>query len=334
MQKLKIGLIGFGSWLRNAYLPALTYDGRAVITAVTASSEKTRQCAHQILGDDVIVYDNYEELLSGAELDAVMIAVPDRVHQAALTAAIEAGIPVFYEPPLSDTRERIKTMTERLITAPQLTFAHLELCFHPGIAQAVTMIEKKTIGLLQNVTITLHADWGCPSDSDLCLIDRMSCWYVQILNRIMDSIPKRVMVLDGYGNTGRMQSTSMGIYDYDGVWGIIKANVNCPEDESILIEISGDEGDISINYFTGELRFRSRQHPEWSVIDSSPLKPYANWPAVRETVSAFLDLAERKEAGSGNAKEVAQLSLIGLAADESKDTGTWADIKQLSCLQR
>lgn len=39
-RKIKIGLIGFGSWVRRAHLPALEYDGRAIITAAAAATEK------------------------------------------------------------------------------------------------------------------------------------------------------------------------------------------------------------------------------------------------------------------------------------------------------
>jgi predicted dehydrogenase len=163
MSKLRVGLIGFGAWVRTAYLPALQYDGRAVITAVTAATEKTRQRAYEILSNDVSVFDSYEALLRYGELDAVMIAMPDDTHQAALSAALERGIPIFYEPPISHLRDQIPVMVNRLLAASQVTFAHLELCFHPGIKRAVALIESDTIGLLQNVTMTLHADWDVPS---------------------------------------------------------------------------------------------------------------------------------------------------------------------------
>lgn len=329
MEKLRMGLIGFGSWGKEAYLPALHYDGRAVVTAVTAATEKTRRYAQQALGDAVEVFDSYEELLRRAQIDAVMIAVPDEAHQAALSAAIDSGIAVFYEPPVSHLREQIPVMINRLLAAPQVTFAHLELCFHPGIARAIQLIESDAIGSLQNVTVTLHADWGASKDSDLCLMNRMSCWYVDVLDRITGSVPKRVLVLDGHGGSGRMQAVSTGIYDYNGIWGIFKANVSSPEGVSITIEMVGSKGDICLNYFTDELRYRSLQHREWAIEHCSPLKPHADWPAVRETISAFLDAVIRREPGRGNAKNVAQLNLIGLAADKSKDTGCWVDIERL-----
>lgn len=329
MSKCKIGLIGFGTWTTTAYLPALQCDGRAIITAVTASTEKSRQYARQLLGNDIVLFNNYEELLEQPNLDAIMIAVPDNIHQAALTAALDSGIPVFYEPPISDSPQQIPNMIQRLLAAPQVTYAHLELSFHPAITYAVQLMKLKTIGTIQNVTVTLNADWGRPKDSNICFMNRMSCWYVDLLNKIIGTLPERVLVLDGYGCLGRMQSTSIGIYDYGGIWGIFKANINNPKGVSIYIEIVGDNGEITIDYFTGELRYRSLQFPEWITEHYSALTPHANWPGVRETISTFLDSVISKNTLLGNAQNVAQLNRIGLASEESTDTKTWATIKKL-----
>lgn len=99
---------------------------------------------------------------------------------------------------------------------------------------------------------------------------------------------------------------------------------------SIIIEISGDKGDIYFNYFTGEIRYRNLQHPEWIGEYFSPLKPYADWPGVRETISSFLDSVISGEPNQGNAEAVAQLNLIGLASDKSIDTKGWAEVERVA----
>lgn len=331
MSKLRIGIIGFGSWPKNAYLSALQYDGRAVITSVAAASEKTRRSVHDILGPHIAVFDSYEALLNEGEIDAVMIAVPEKLHQEALTAAIKKGIPVFYEPPIADTREQIAVMIELLLSASQITHANLELGLNPVIAEANNLIAKKTIGFLQNVTLELKANWGREKPGlDLCLINSASCWYVDVINRIIGSIPNRVLLLDGYGIEGRRQTTSTGIFDYNGIWGTLKMNVNSAEKLSISVIISGDEGDIELDLLTGELRYRNLVHTAWIEETHTSLKPYADWPGVRESISTFLDSVVDGKTSPGNAKKVAQLNLIGLAADASKDSGAWAHIKNIT----
>lgn len=329
-KEIKIGLIGFGSWVKRAHLPALEYDGRAKITAAAAATEKTRQEIRGILGEDVRLFESFGELLEKSDADAVMIAVPDEVHEEALSAAIASGKAVFYEPPVSIRRNRIPIIVHSLLSAPQVTCANLELGFHPGFARAADMIKDGEIGALQKVTITLHAGWGSAAGSDVCLINRMSCWYVDVLNRIIGSYPSRVLLLDGNGNPGRMQSVSTAIYDYNGVWGIFQAEVNRKDELSIVVDVTGDEGNICINYFTGAFGFQSVRHPGLRFSYDCPLEPYANYPGVRESVSAFLDAVESGDASQGNAVTVAWLNSIGLAAEESKDTGSWVGVRMLN----
>ena len=35
---IKIGIIGYGSWVKAAYIPALRHDGRAEVVAISARS--------------------------------------------------------------------------------------------------------------------------------------------------------------------------------------------------------------------------------------------------------------------------------------------------------
>lgn len=220
-------------------------------------------------------------------------------------------------------------MSDKILAAKQVTFAHLELGFHPAITRAKELIKNNLIGHLQNISITLHADWGCPDNSDLCLAGRMSCWYIDILNQLADAIPSQVLILDGSGNTGRMQPSSIGIYKYDNVWGIFNANVCCPSGLSLKIDIVGDCGSIYIDYFKGILEWQTVEKPHPVSENISPLKPYADYPGVREAVNSFLDAVSSQNVQKGNAKKVVQLNLIGLAAEESMDTGNWASVKTI-----
>ncbi len=98
MSLIRIGLIGYGKWTRNAYLPALKRDGRAVVTSAAARSESTCRMIENDLGPDVSVFEGFEGLLEGPELDAVFIGVPDFLHESALTAVLDSGLPALYEP--------------------------------------------------------------------------------------------------------------------------------------------------------------------------------------------------------------------------------------------
>ena len=106
MSQIRIGLIGYGGWTRLAFVPALLQHDRVRIVSAAAFSEASQDRIREELGQDVQVYGGFEALLDGPELDAVMMAIPDPVHEAAMNAVLDAGVAAYYEPPLSRLSRR------------------------------------------------------------------------------------------------------------------------------------------------------------------------------------------------------------------------------------
>jgi predicted dehydrogenase len=325
----KIGIIGFGSWVKAAYIPALNYDGRAEIVAISAKSESTLKLIKESFGNTVEIFQDYLDLLKAPNIDAVMIAVPDAKHAEIITAALDSGKAVFYEPPIAHTRKLVPQVIKKLVAATQITHADLELALVPVITKASQFIKEKVIGNTQSVSIRLWSDWGPDPDQDINNIHRLSVWYTHVLNVLMDAIPARVLIMDGHGTPGRRQSQSTGFYDYEGVWGELKVNIDSTEDLAIQIEIVGSEGEMLINLLTGELKLRTKTNPGWNIRNFPAILPYADWPGMHESIKAFLDAVETGILSYANAGVVANLHLIGMAAEESKDTGSWAKVKDL-----
>ncbi|MEM7375371.1 MAG: Gfo/Idh/MocA family oxidoreductase [Bacteroidota bacterium] len=332
MAKIKIGIIGYGAWVKDAYIPALQKDERADIVAISARSEATIQSIKKKFGDRVDVYQGYTDLLASPTIDAVMIAVPDSVHAEAITAALASGKAVFYEPPIAHTRDLIPDIIKKLLAAPQITHADLELALVPAVVKASQLIQRHLIGNVQTASIRLQSNWGPDPHQDINNIHRLSVWYTHVLNVLLDSRPKRVLIMDGYGTEGRRQSQSTGYFDYHGVWGELKVNIDSAEYLTINIEVVGDEGDIQIDVLTGELKTRTKENREWAVECLPAIQPYADWPGMHESISAFLDAVESGVPSFANAHVVANLHLIGLASEESKETGSWAEVKDIKQL--
>ncbi|MBN1292914.1 MAG: Gfo/Idh/MocA family oxidoreductase [Candidatus Latescibacteria bacterium] len=332
MSLIKIGLIGYGSWTRGAYLPALQRDGRGVVVSVAAPSESTRNRIKDDLGPDVSVFENFGKLLAGPKIDAVFIAVPDYSHESTLTAALGSGLPVLYEPPVSNKRNNIQPMLRRLLDAPQITHADTELIYIPVVGRAAELIKNHTLGNMQTANIRLQSSWGPKPGFEISNINHMSTWYVNIFNHILGSNPNRVLMFDGHGVSGHRQSHSAAYYDYNGVWGHIKANIACIGELDMRVELNGDDGDMLINMVTGELRIRTRHNPKWTTESWPALQPYAGLPGMHESVSAFLDAVESGKPTDADAIHIAKLHLIGLAADTSRDNGTWAEIYDIESI--
>ena len=186
MAKIKIGIIGYGSWVKEAYIPGLKHDERAEIVGISVRSETTIKSIKKDFGNSVDIYKGYEDLLASTKIEAVMVAVPDSVHAGAITAALNSGKAVFYEPPIAHTRALIPEIIKKLLAAPQITHADLELALVPAIIKASKLIKKQIIGNIQTASIRLQSSWGTDPNQDINNIARLSVWYTHVLNVLLD----------------------------------------------------------------------------------------------------------------------------------------------------
>jgi Predicted dehydrogenases and related proteins len=99
---VRIGVVGFGlrgSLAREAHRPG----GGSVVTAVCDLSERSRREAAEAF-PDAIVTDDLDALLASG-VDAVMVLTPDDQHARVAVRALDAGVAVFCEKPLSTSIE-------------------------------------------------------------------------------------------------------------------------------------------------------------------------------------------------------------------------------------
>ena len=332
MKKLRAGLAGYGKWTRSAYLPALLDDGRSRVVAAAAPSQATRKRIRAELGSEIEVYQDFESLLIGAGIDFVLLGLPNARHEAALAKAMEAGVPFLYEPPVSDRLERIPSLLRALLSCPTLNHADLELRYAPLIGRASRRIADGAIGDPLVAHIRMNGTWNPRPNAHISLPHALASWYVDALNCVLGKQPRRVLVQDGRGTSGRMQAYALTQLDYGEVWGTFSANISAVDGPETQIEVQGRSGDLVVDLFSEELKLRNRADLRWRVERVPARKPWAGWPGMHECLRSFLDAVQ----GQGHCLDaitMARLHLVGLAAERSIDTGTWAAVQQLEELK-
>ena len=111
MNKIKLGIFGAGSIL-DAYAPAISANSDVceVKAIAVASIEKESARVREKLGDDVEIFEGYQELLDNADIDAVIVNLPHDLHAPATIAAAKAGKNVLCEKVMARTAEECKSM--------------------------------------------------------------------------------------------------------------------------------------------------------------------------------------------------------------------------------
>jgi predicted dehydrogenase len=124
MAPLKVGLVGCGRLAERGWLPALrmaSAGGIAELVALAEPDAGRRAAAAQAAGG-AVAYADWRDLLAGAELDAVVLALPGAAQLEPATAATAAGLAVLVEKPPGGDRAGAEALA-RLSPPPAVGFS-------------------------------------------------------------------------------------------------------------------------------------------------------------------------------------------------------------------
>lgn len=102
MEKIRVGIIGTSWWADAMHLPALAAHPQAKLVAIGGRNPETTQ-AMAARWDIPHVYTQWEEMISQANLDALVVSTANDTHYSISLAALERGIHVLCEKPLALT---------------------------------------------------------------------------------------------------------------------------------------------------------------------------------------------------------------------------------------
>ncbi len=150
---MKIGFIGHGRHAQSNLYPSLKFLG-IPIQAIATTSQKTAEQA-KFSQNAKACYSNYKEMFSQEDLDCVFISVSGESHPQIVKDALNAGLHVFVEKPLSLTLKESKEIHE----LSQKTGKFVQV----GYIKRHAIPYQKIQELLKNIgTITsINATFGC-----------------------------------------------------------------------------------------------------------------------------------------------------------------------------
>lgn len=103
MTKLNLAIVGCGDIAGYTALVSKLVPQVRLAACCDVHLERARTFARRYRIPQV--YADYSEMVAGADLDAVYLAVPHHLHYGMILSAVEAGKPVFVEKPLTRTLE-------------------------------------------------------------------------------------------------------------------------------------------------------------------------------------------------------------------------------------
>ncbi len=148
MKKIGVGLIGCGD-VSERYAEALRDMETGELVAVM---DTQKQVAENLAKQFNVAYtDDVKEIMSNKDIDVVIVAVPHHLHAPIAIQAARAGKHVMCEKPLATTLDEGAEIISECDKAGVKLGVNFALRYHPTVAKARELLEKKAIGEIFNI---------------------------------------------------------------------------------------------------------------------------------------------------------------------------------------
>ena len=148
---LKIGVVGAGV-MGSGHVEYLSQEvPGATVAALAEPNASMRRSVLDRWGLTCPEFSTLEEMLDGADLDAVVIASPDRFHAESITLCLSRAMPALCEKPLAQTLEdgdKLAQLAQQSLTDVGRPLIHLGFMrrFDPPFVEVKKLIESGELG--------------------------------------------------------------------------------------------------------------------------------------------------------------------------------------------
>jgi predicted dehydrogenase len=143
MKRIKLAIVGCGSWAQETHLPYLLAQpfvdivGIVDITADTNRQELAKRYSPSLL------VSSLDDLLAKTAIDCAVISTPHATHFEIATQAVKRGVHVHVDKPLCSTVAEVKQLL-RLAKEKQIIIStHTQRKYMVGIAQMRGLLQSK-----------------------------------------------------------------------------------------------------------------------------------------------------------------------------------------------
>ena len=154
-EPVRIGLIGAGAIVQVAHLPVLKKLKTVDVAAICdVDLPKARALAERFQIKDV--FDDIEDLLDHEQIDAILVATPNHLHEPHVLAGLTAGCHVLVEKPGSLTssgEQRIGRLAEKQGRIVMIGMTHR---YRPDAQAVRSFVQNGELGEVDSIRASWH----------------------------------------------------------------------------------------------------------------------------------------------------------------------------------
>ncbi|MCJ7550664.1 MAG: Gfo/Idh/MocA family oxidoreductase [Anaerolineae bacterium] len=152
-EKLRVGILGVGTFATAMHVPVLKATGRATIAAVCRRNERLLAMAKEHIGAEE-AYTDWREMLDKAKLDAVVVCTPHDLHCEQTIAALDRGLHVLVEKPMALTAEDGWAMVAAAERADRVLMVAYDNRMGATQRTIKAVLDQGRVGRIRQVTVT------------------------------------------------------------------------------------------------------------------------------------------------------------------------------------
>jgi predicted dehydrogenase len=154
-ERLNVAVVGGGAIAQVAHLPVLKKMRSVEVQAICDTDlPKARALADRFGVKDA--YDDIEELLRYAALDAVVICSPNHLHESHLLAALSAKLHVLVEKPLGMSAMSVQRIIRAAEKYDRVVMVGMNHRYRPDVQIVRSFVQSGELGNIQSVRGSWH----------------------------------------------------------------------------------------------------------------------------------------------------------------------------------
>lgn len=158
-KKIRLGLIGCGGNMRGAHVPRIQADGGVDLVCAADPVEEQARALMEKWGGLVSYYPDCRRMLRENELDAVFISSPHSMHYEQARLALEAGLHVLVEKPLTISSRHTKALIALARKKRRFLMVSYQRNYYAPHAYARELVQKGALGVLRGVVSYVTQNW-------------------------------------------------------------------------------------------------------------------------------------------------------------------------------
>ncbi len=159
-------VVGLGRIAQGQALPAFVKCQRSRVTGlVSGDPAKAARIAAQygVNPKNIYNYQNYDQMASNRDIQAVYIALPNGMHAEYTVRAAKAGKHVLSEKPMANTPEECRAMIDACRSARRKLMVAYRVRYEPYNMTAIKMVREGQIGALRTFIGDIGFNIGDPA---------------------------------------------------------------------------------------------------------------------------------------------------------------------------